>query len=263
MILVSCSHLSKNGKVILIKQWPLSPRVNTLNIEVSAKSAEYANQRSIYDQLLKTAETSNGITLIVEGCDAGTEINESYQGTYNGWNISNLSVMKDQAHYADIITMLPMKLKVKIPNKIRAFCGDDEDLKQSSQLALSEARGYMGFFYRMDSTKNDPAKFIVYKKALEETEKKPVEDPLQYVEQKAVDNVKTYWKGVQKRNEILTKTAKKYLDENPIIVVSGLHAKDLEKQLKDEGIPAEVLTPEGYPQASENLGDELTKSLKK
>jgi hypothetical protein len=54
---------------------------------------------------------------------------------------------------------------------------------------------------------------------------------------------------------------KKHLKENPIMIVGGLHAKDLIQRLEADGIQTEIVTPNGYPESSERLGEDLLKII--
>lgn len=265
LFFISCSHISKRtSKVTIIKQWHLSPNINTFNVEAARELPHYVNQRDIYDQLVELLENSSEpVAVIAEGCESGTVMGKSFAISFNGWNAGNLRLHTDKDHYADIMTSAPLKLKMKYPDRVKAVCGDNESLVKKNLLDLSEAKGYLGFHYRLEESKNNPKKYRSYLDALEETEKKKIPNPIQYCEEKALVHVRNFWQGISKRNASFVSIAKVLIQQSPVIVIGGLHVKDLEKQLKEEGIEVQVITPKGYPENSENLGQELTKVLTK
>lgn len=250
----------RDKKVILIKQWHLSPSTSTMNVSESKKLLQFENQMDIYQRLV--ADLKEGpLTLIGEGCEAGTPIDRGFTSTYNGWNFTNLQVHADRPHYDDILTYLPLKLKAKFPDQVTAVCGDRAELVKENALALSEAKGYLGFFYRLTEHKNNLRKFTSYLGALEETEKQKIDDPIAYSEKKAIEHVSQFWRLIKERNQVLVKSALERLSERPVIIVGGLHLKDLEEEFKKRGVATEVWTPKGYPIETEKLGENLLKDV--
>jgi hypothetical protein len=258
----SCAHKPvQTGKVIIIKQWHPSPSVDTRNIQASKSIPQYQNQKDIYDYLSNRVKTQKANLLIVEGCESGKEIDESFQQSFNGWNMASLSKASSSGDYEDIVTALPLKLKAKFPKEVTALCADNESLLKKNQLAISDARGFIGFYVRLKQNTADPKKFLTYKKALEETQKIEVADPIGYSKSQTIKSLENFNHYMQQRNALFARAIKKHLNENPILIVGGLHAKDLVNQLKAEGIETEVITPKGYPESSEKLAEDLMKEL--
>lgn len=265
-LLSSCSQTQhKNpNQVIIIKQWHLSPNINTFNVLDSKELPHYRNQRDIYDQLVELVLSSDDpVTVIAEGCESGKVIDQSFTSSFNGWNTGNLGLHTDKEHYPDILTSVPLKIWTKYPDQVKALCGDNESLAKRNLQDLSEAKGYLGFHFRLEESKDNPHKFNSYLRALEESEQKKIVDPFKFTDEKALENVRNFWKGVSERNLSFVSLTMAHLNESPVIIIGGLHVKDLVKQLEDRGVEVRVITPKGYPENSEDLGQELTKALTK
>ncbi|HXH75976.1 MAG TPA: hypothetical protein VNJ08_13475 [Bacteriovoracaceae bacterium] len=264
LLLISCSHkFIPNNKVTIIKQWHLSPTVQTTDFKNSSGLPQYLNQRDIYIYLYKLVnDHPEKVTIIAEGCDAGTIIDKNFEPTYNGWNAKNLLPHREQLYYSEILTFLPLKLKMQFPDQVTSICGDSEELARQNQLAISEAKGFLGFHMRLkDTVESSPKKYQGYLKALEEIEKRKIIDPIAYTKQAALKQLEVFNELIKKRNSVLSDTAGLHINNHPVIIVGGLHAKNLEVQLKQAGYEVSVHTPQGYPANSENLGQDLIKAL--
>ena len=258
----SCSHKSSySGKVTIIKQWHASPGVDTRNIQASKSMPQYENQKEIYDYLKNRIKTQKINFLIVEGCESGIEINENFQQSFNGWNMLSLEKASLNKNYDDIVTALPLKLKAKFPKEVTALCADNESLLKKNQLAISDARGFIGFYFRLKEHAADSHKFLTYKKALEGTQKIEIVDPIGYSKDHTIKSLENFNLYIQQRNTLFAEAIKKNINKNPILVVGGLHSTDLINQLKTEGIEIEVITPKGYPDSSEKIVQVLLKQL--
>lgn len=264
LIMTSCAQkpFSKEGQVTIIKQWHPSPKTDTRDITLSKSFPQYVNQKDIYDRLEKKVKKNKHLFLLAEGCES-QEITSHFDKTFNGWNMETLSKASSQSTYSDILTMLPMKLKAKHQEQVTAICADDEALMEKNQLALSDARGFLGFYLRLRQIKNSPKSFARYKEALEETQKQKINDPITYSKEKALESLQLFKEYVKERNVVFLEHIKKHLDKNPVVVIGGLHARDLSDLLKAENIPVKVITPKGYPEANEKLPQELMKELQK
>lgn len=258
----SCTHKAfPTRKAIIIKQWHASAGVSTQDIEASKKMPQYQNQKEIYDYLVKSLDTNKKSLLIAEGCESGKEVDQNFAPSFNGWNMPSLTKIKSQDNYSDIVTSLPLKFKAKYTENVRVLCADNEALMKKNQLALSDARGFLGFYMRLKQSSSDRNKFASYKKALEETQGKEIADPIHYTKTQTINSLNLFNHYVQQRNLSFVEIIKKNIHNNPILIVGGLHVKDLIKQLRAEGIETEVMTPKGYPVASETLGDDLLNEL--
>jgi hypothetical protein len=72
-IMLSCSEKQEN-KVIIYKQWHLSSKTDTTNIEKSISLAQYENQVSIYNEIVSYINNNPGqINFLSEGCQGDPE----------------------------------------------------------------------------------------------------------------------------------------------------------------------------------------------
>jgi hypothetical protein len=125
LLIFGCSHtLKSGGKITLIKQWHASPSTQTTDVTASKDLPHYKNQREIYDYLVNEIESKGGVTLLVEGCQAGLSVENGFAAV-NGWSFELLKGYSNRRDYADIITSLPLKLKAKYPHQVKAICADD------------------------------------------------------------------------------------------------------------------------------------------
>ena len=124
-------------KIYLLKQWHLSPRVETLDIEISKKIAQYPNQYDLYQKSTDLIQNKNVKIVLSEGCEK-SEIDKSFLQKFNGWTFLSLEKIKNAKNYSDILTLLPLKLGVYWGDTVKTVCVDDESLIQKSQLMLTE-----------------------------------------------------------------------------------------------------------------------------
>lgn len=263
----SCSSkkkIERTGTITIIKQWHLSPGVQTTDINASTRLPQAINQKDIYQSLEKIIQKNINLTLVVEGCETGEEINEKFSKYYNGWNYESLRNISNQENYVDVLTMLPLKIKAKYPEKINAICSDSEELMRNNQLAISDAKGFIGFYARLKQTElMDEKKFTIYHKALEESQNNiTIPYPIQFTKDKTLDSLIRFKRMIEARNDLFIKTLKDNLELNPVIIIGGLHAKDLIEKIERENIKYQVLVPEGYPSQNESLIEDLKKELK-
>lgn len=251
------------GIVTIIKQWHTSPSTSTLDIEASRKMPQSVNQRDIYLSLDKLINKDIHITLLAEGCESGTEVNEDFPETFNGWNYQNLRASMDSENYEFILTMLPLKIKAKHPDHAFVLCADSDELLKKNQLAISDAKGFIGFYARLKQSELiDEKKFSLYHKALEESQGITIPYPIQYAKEKTIQALDNFKKYIGMRNDIFVQTIKNNINQNPIIIIGGLHVTDLVEKLNKANIQNHVLTPEGYPLSNETLIEDLRKELK-
>ena len=269
LILLTLAVLSFNVNtlfaqtVTIYKQWHLSSKVNALDIEATKKLPQFENQKDIFEAIESSIQKNKKILLLSEGCSIGTEIDMKFPTTFNGWNMSLLDAKKTQADYSQVLAPIPMKVEAKYTAESQTLCADDTELMKKNDLALSDARGYLGFYMRLKEVKDkDPKKFQFYKNALEETENKKIADPVQYSKQKVLASLELFKKYRSERNNSFITLVQKHLKENPIIVIGGLHAIDLKNRLDSLHIKNIVITPKGYPQNSETLESDILKILK-
>ncbi len=260
----ACSNkVPTRGKVLIIKQWHPSAGLDTTNIRASTQTPQYQNQKEIYDYLSKKIESKKHSFLIAEGCESGKAIDENFHPTFNGWSMSSLSEALKHEDYDDIVTSLPMKLKTKYPREVTALCGDSEDLLIKNQIAISDARGFFGFYLRLKQSMSDSKKFALYKNALEETQKAKIDNPIDYTKAKAMKSLEEFNFYIKQRNAHFAQMIKTNIHKNPVLIIGGLHAEDLIIQLENLGIEKEVMVFKSYPESSEKLTENLIYELMK
>lgn len=256
--LASLAGCQQGGKVTIVKQWHLSPGQNTTAVESSKSLPQYQNQRAIYE-LLEKRLAKGDVTMVAEGCEG--EINSSFAPVFNGWSLDALRKRARSAEFSSIMAPVGMKLEAKFPERARVLCGDNIADIEANKLAMSDLRGYAGFFQRLVSAKNHPEKFEAYKKSLEEIGKQQISDPIGYSRDKALSALKLSKELIEKRNHAFLEVSRAHLGENPIIVIGGIHAQHLGELLEKEGIDYEIVTPEGYSEHDQELYSLLEKSL--
>lgn len=249
-ILFSCSN--ENKKITLIKQWHLSPKQNTLDIEKSKKLPQYENQKEIYKKIVNLIETKKTNMIIAEGCEG--EIDEKFTLIYNGWSLKEIKSRRFDKNFNDIMAPIPLKIKAKYPN-IKVVCGDNLKLIDENLKAISDLRGFSGFYQRLRQSKGiDEKKYLAYKKQLDGLfPNRKIKDPVQFSLNKSLNSLRLFEDLIVKRNNSFFDISKKYLKENPVIVIGGLHVKDLETKFDLDKILYETIIPNGYKNDEQSL----------
>lgn len=244
-LLVSCSFSKSDKKVYLVKQWHLTAATDTSQVEKAKNSPQFENQKDIYLWVEKRIKEERKFTIIAEGCEG--EIKDGYIENFNGWTLKKLKSEIGKAYYADILAPVPMKLKAKYP-ELKVVCGDDLKLIKENLKAASDMRGYFGFLQRLMEAKEqgDEDKFKFYASNLKDLfpRQSKIDDPVEFSTQKVKKAILEFEDLIYKRNQKFLKIIEKY--DNPIVIIGGLHVKDLSLHLKEEGISFEVITPKGY-----------------
>ena len=267
LLLASCAQAPQSAapaqetKVTIIKQWHASATTSTLDIAAAKLMPQYANQKEIYDHLAKPLNEGKRLLLLAEGCQAEKKIDLSFNKKFNGWSMPLLSKARDSQNYGDILTALPMKLKAKYPTLVTVICADDQKLMKMNQTAFSDARGFIGFFLRLKEHQNDPKKYAVYHRALEEAQRKKIDDPMEFSREQAIESINHFKTLIEMRNQLFLAAIVKYLPHRPTVIIGGLHAQGLMNMLSDNQVPAEILTPVAYPISSEALPQQLLEEL--
>lgn len=264
LILITVFFLSIVGcskkKVYIIKQWHLSPSTNTSDIEKSKKLPQYINQIDIYDRVLSLVNEKKSGVVIAEGCETNSEYLKT---NFNGWNLELLEQRKIIGDLDEILAPVPLKIKAKLNDEISVVCGDNLKLIQENNLAFSDLNGFSGFFERLKYYKqNDEKKYQKYLKAFKETtDFNSKEDPVLVAKNKTLSSLNKFRLYIEKRNLSFLDAIKKNLDENPIVVIGGLHVSNLVESLEKLDIEYEVITPSKYPAQDEQLVGKLQVSL--
>ena len=263
LFLFSCSHTpDPAGTVTLIKQWHASPATQTTDVTASRDLPHYKNQKEIYDYLVGEIESKGAITLIVEGCQAELPVEKGFVAV-NGWSYDLLKGYSSRRDYADIITSIPLKLRAKFPQQVKAICADDMKLIAENQRALSDAKGNLGLYIRLTEAKPGSVMFKRYHQALEEAHKKKSTDPINSAREQGRIELANFRKFISERNTLFLKMLVKYRAENPILIVGGLHTDELMEALTLAQIETIVITPDDYPEESERVLLDLETALQK
>lgn len=263
LALLSCGHTPPPaGKVTLIKQWHASPSAQTTDVTASRDLPQYKNQKEIYDYLVAEIERKGAITLLVEGCQAELPVEKGFVAV-NGWSYDLLKGYSSRRDYADIITSIPLKLRAKYPQQVKAICADDMKLIAENQRALSDAKGNLGFYIRLSEAKAGTVMFKRYHQALEEAHKKKTNDPINSALEQGRIELANFRQLISERNTLFFKMLVKYRSENPILIVGGLHTDELMQELTLAQVETILITPDDYPEESERILLDLETALQK
>ncbi len=240
--LVSCKN---ERKLEIIKQWHLASHEQTLNIEESKKLPQYKNQKEIYKYLEKRYLENRNLVVLAEGCEGS--IKEKFQIKYNGWNLESLKAYTESKQFKNIMAPVPMKLLAKYPNA-NIICGDSESLIKENLKALSDLRGFTGFYQKLKLfKKTDPEKFLKYKNQLLEIYPEAIEkNILRFSLNKAKDALNRFELFLKKRNSIFIKRLAKSKGSDFVVVIGGLHSLDLETRAKEKGFITKTTTLKNY-----------------
>jgi hypothetical protein len=152
--------------------------------------------------------------------------------------------------YSDVLTNVSFKLEAKWKDKLKVFCGDDEDSIKKNLAAFSDARGVVGFLTRLEQFRKDPVHAETYLDGVIDLYHLP---PSTTVEQaiaklnlelkKVVDSVE-HWVDVRSQKLVAAVVA----DPSPVVTVvfGGAHAAGVQKLLERNGIGCSILEPDGY-----------------
>lgn len=258
-LFISCSKLNEN-KVYLFKQWHLAPHDRTLDLEESKSLPQFTNQVDIYTRVAKLIESGKTKIVLAEGCQG--EIRPGFSKIFNGWSLSRLKRYTNKANFHEILAPIPMKLKAKYP-KLIVLCGDNDELIKENQKAMSDLRGFAGFYSRLlEFQSQDKVKFKVYAHQLKKLyPQEKIDKPIEYSLKRALNSLKLFERIIVARNQGFFNLAKKHLKQNPVIIIGGLHVNDLKQRFDSESIKNEVIIPKGYSEDGNKLIQALKKNL--
>lgn len=258
-----CKKTSSKKEVILIKQWHLSPQINTFKESKDKSFPQLQNQTSIYRQLEEWIQKHQINEIIAEGCEG--IIDDKSDLTINGWNIRELKKVVNEARYPEIISSIPLKLEAKFNEKLMTVCGDDLSLIKENNLAFSDARGEFGFLKKCIDLKYDPAKLKTYLEGAIELYKLPKEtNRLEVVKRLKFELKKSITKileTIEKRNLKVIEKVKESKENKIAVIFGGSHIEGLFKQLEAKGINCKIITPTGYEDQESTLIESLNKLL--
>ena len=257
----SCKGTTPEGKkVLLIKQWHLAPTTVTKGFK--EKYPQEKNQTAIYKNLSEMVKKQQLQVLVAEGCEG--EIDGNFKPVFNGWTITEMEKQAQTKGFEKIISHVPMKLEARWGDKLVTICGDDEALIKDSSMHLSNLRGWMGFWTRLNESGDRNAKH--YADAAADILRKPKdtspEELKKEIHKRAVEELDEFNKSLNERNAAFVKALGTREYQTAAIVIGGLHAEDLKNKLEATGLGCEVYEPPGYSRQDESVIKDFAKSLK-
>lgn len=259
LTLSSFSLYAQNSTVTIFKQWHLLPNSKTLNIKGSMLYPQFQSQVDIYLESLKLIKENKTQLIIAEGCEG--EIGKKFKKAHYGWSFKKLEEELPSPEYKNIMALIPLKIKVKLKDKIRVICGDSEELMEKHQLAFSDLRAYIGYAYRLKDIKDKSSpKYIRFSKSLLDGVKTDL-TPLKYAKKKAIESLNLMKKITEQRNDIFIKVIKKHSKLNPLVIIGGLHVEGLVQKLKTSKYDVRELTPAFYIGEEEKILKSLSATL--
>ena len=138
-LLISCSK----KRVLIIKQWHLSPNEVTVDIDKSKSNPKSKNQIFIYDHISNLLKKSNDYVLVAEGCEEN-DVDSGLDLNFNGWNMNKLEELKNSKNFRDILAPIHMKIKAQFPS-VKVVCGDSKKYIKKNLEAFSDLKGNFQF----------------------------------------------------------------------------------------------------------------------
>lgn len=257
MLLFGCGE---ENQIHIFKQWHLSPKDKTTDIQKSTQLKQFENQLDIYKSLASLIEKGEVKLILAEGCESKIKLSDSE--LFNGWSMKSLAKYKDSKDFDKIMAPIGMKLKVKYPN-LKVLCGDNLELIKENQKAMSDLRGYSSFYFRLvEYQKSDAKKFDLYKKQLQSLfPKTTIEFPIKFALEKSIASLKMFERLIEERNLKFQRLARKHYQKNPAIIIGGLHTNDLRRRFDELKLNYKVYTPKGYENDELKLLDQLKENL--
>ncbi|MAZ47158.1 MAG: hypothetical protein CME65_01260 [Halobacteriovoraceae bacterium] len=245
ILISSCS--SEKNRVVLIKQWHLTPQTKTLNIEKAMQIPQFENQKDIYLKLVKLKQENKLDLVIAEGCEG--ELSENFDEIYNGWNLKSLKANLKSSQYENILAPIPMKLKARF-SKLKVLCGDNLNLVKKHLKSASDMRGFFGFYQKLTELKQvgDEERFSLYQRKLKEVypDLGPDHDPIKFSKSGVINSLGEFERLLKERNKNFEKIILENIERDPVVIIGGLHVEDLKQRLENKSIEVEVIVPAGY-----------------
>lgn len=260
LFFVSCFS-GKENSVVLFKQWHLSPDTNTRDVEASTRLGQYQNQMYIYKNIKKMIKEEHTKLIIAEGCEG--EIDKNFSHVYNGWSMTDLiQARQNKQNFSKIMAPIGMKLKAEFP-ALKVLCGDNLELINENLKAMSDLRGFAGFYSRLvENHGKDQKKFKAYSDQLRSLyPNENIQAPIQFSLERALKALKTFERIIYERNRFFVKLGKEKLKQNPVIIIGGLHVENLSERFKVENIKSHTIIPIGYIDNETLLINTLKKKL--
>ena len=258
IILLFFIGCQKNNEVILMKQWHLDSKTNTVNITKSKELPQFANQYSLYKKIESYLVEDKNTVVLAEGC-SNKKINHHFKQQFNGWTVSLLKEKLADKNFEYILAPIPMKIAAKFPD-VEVICSDSEKLIKENLLAFSELKGHINFYLKFKSSKGTK-RYTQFIEAYRELyPKENINDYEGHALAKSLAFLNSFEEKLYQRNDYFIDKIKQYKkDKNVIVVIGGLHVEDLKSRLTF----GEVYTPEGYVDQDRELIQSFKRVLEK
>ncbi len=257
----SCEKSDSPQKVLILKQWHLSPTTVTKGFK--EKYPHEQNQAALYKFLAEAVRSQTLQLVIGEGCEG--EINADFKPVFNGWDFTSLKAQSQQKNYSKIVSHVPLKLEARFGSQINTQCGDNEALIQEGNLRISNLRGWMGFLSRLSEEQKDLERKKLYVETAADLLKLPRDTAapklIDAIKDRIKQDVEAFRKSLSERNEFFVKALAPHEFETAAIVIGGLHWQDLKDKIQAAKLNCEVYQPPGYQASDERLLEEFQKSL--
>ncbi len=259
-----CVKTNSDKIIYFVKQWHLSPTVDTTKIESSTQLPQYKNQFEIFSAISKWVAEKKIDTAIAEGCEG--EINSKFKEIFNGWNMDSLTKEVNGKNFDSILTHVLMKAESKFPEKLKTLCGDDLSQIKYAQLALSDLRGDVGYWKRIVENEKNPVKLKIYLDGVIEMLKLPSttdsKTALLALKKDVLSSFKKFTDANTERDAALVRAIKNTNSKTPLLIVyGGLHSEDLKNKFQNEKWNCEIYEPKSYENNEEKLLDEFKKII--
>jgi len=261
----ACAPQKGTKSVFFIKQWHLSPEVDTTNFSNGKKQPQYQNQWEIYEAIDRLLADHKMDTAVAEGCEG--KIDAKFKAEFNGWSFEKLKHEVSSKNYPSILTHVLLKAAAKYPDQLKVWCGDDLSQIKYAQLALSDLRGDVGYWQRIIENENNPEKLKIYTSGVIEMLKlassTTTADVVLSLKKDVIDSFQKFSRANAERDDALVRAIKRVDSAQPIVVVyGGLHTDDLKTKFQEEKWNCEIYEPKSYQNNEEKLLDEFKKLTK-
>ncbi|MBK9294571.1 MAG: hypothetical protein IPM57_09020 [Oligoflexia bacterium] len=250
----SCRKVKSNKIVWVFKQWHLLPSDNTKEFPDKVYP-QRENLTSIYKQLNKWVSEEVVKTVFAEGCTG--EMTLLFDTKFNGWSMSDLQAKSESENYQKIIGHVPMMIEAKYGDKVKTVCGDDEGLIKDQNLLFSDLRAAIGFLTRLEKFEKYPEKQKPYLEAIQKAyglnRKLKGESARDFLKSEIKKLISKIEKGIVQRNKSFMKAVLNTSFDNAVMVIGGIHAKDIKNQLQKNKINCTVVEFKGYDYEEEEL----------
>lgn len=251
----SCKKVKSDKNVWIFKQWHLLPSDNTK--EFPDKSyPQKENLKAIYEQLNLWVELGKVQAVFAEGC-AG-EIDSQFELKFNGWTMSDLAAEATKDTYSKIPGHVPMMIEAKHGDKVRTVCGDNQEMIVDQNLKFSDLRGAIGFLTRLEKFEGKTQKEKPYLEAIAKAygikKKKITGDYARsFLKAEVKKLISQIEKGIEKRNKSFVDAIVNTFAPQSVVVIGGVHAKNLKSLLEKKKLNCQVVEFKGYDYDEEEM----------